>query len=332
MPNQRATKDLLVLYTFEEGSGNTVNDVSGTGTPLDLTIQNGSTANWVDGGLSFTSSNLAVSPGPATKIIDACMASNAISIEAWIKPANTAQSGPARMVTLSPDPGLRNFTLGQSATEYDVRLRTPNTGTQGNNPSLSTSSGATTIQLSHVLYVRNTTGLAKIYVDGVEKVSGAINGDFSNWDSSYRFGLANELTQDRPWLGEFHLVAIYNRALDSAEVLQNFSAGPSGQSSLTVHTKVNLPHHKGIKLSVYPNPFNPVTTIRIINHERFAIRDKLEIYDLTGRLIEKLIPNFTSPRTHLSFNWYASSNPSGVYIAKLSIGRSSSTKQLMLMK
>ena len=40
----------------------------------------------------------------------------------------------------------------------------------------------------------------------------------------YLFYLGNEGTTDRPWLGEYHLVAIYNRALSDQEILQNFKA------------------------------------------------------------------------------------------------------------
>jgi hypothetical protein len=39
--------------------------------------------------------------------------------------------------------------------------------------------------------------------------------------------LANELTEDRAWLGEFYLLAIYDRALSNVEVDQNFVSGPN---------------------------------------------------------------------------------------------------------
>jgi hypothetical protein len=52
-----------------------------------------------------------------------------------------------------------------------------------------------------------------------------VGGDFSTWDNSYLFALANELQDDRPWLGEFHLVAVYSAALSGTEVQQNYQAG-----------------------------------------------------------------------------------------------------------
>jgi glycopeptide antibiotics resistance protein len=50
--------------------------------------------------------------------------------------------------------------------------------------------------------------------------------DFSNWDSALRLNLGNETTLSRPWRGEFHGVALYERALSHDEVRTNFSAGP----------------------------------------------------------------------------------------------------------
>ena len=55
--------------------------------------------------------------------------------------------------------------------------------------------------------------------------TGTIAGDLSNWDDTYPLSLANEADGIRPWLGELHLVAFYDRALDANEVSQNFSAG-----------------------------------------------------------------------------------------------------------
>ncbi|MGI6457808.1 MAG: hypothetical protein ACOX5R_19605 [bacterium] len=39
------------------------------------------------------------------------------------------------------------------------------------------------------------------------------------------FGFADEINAERPWLGEFFIVAIYSDALTSEEIAQNFAAG-----------------------------------------------------------------------------------------------------------
>lgn len=227
-PSGRADIGLLTLYTFEENSGQVVWDVSGTGTPLNLWIPDLSKVSRISGGLSINSSTLVSSLSPALKLTNGLKATNEITIEAWVKPANTTQDGPARIATLSQDTLLRNFTLAQDATKYTGRLRTTTVGTNGIPPAVFTPSGAASTTLQHIVYTR-TASTAKIYVDGTEVASETITGNFSNWDSSFQFGLANEFTMNRTWLGELHLVAIYDRDLSAAEVAQNFSAGPDNQ-------------------------------------------------------------------------------------------------------
>jgi hypothetical protein len=223
---ERVTNGQQVLYTFEEGSGTTVRDISGVGTPLNLTIENAATTTWTPGGLAITGTTLIASAGAATKVIDAVQASNALTIEAWLIPANTTQKGPARIVSLSQDPYLRNFTLGQNRASYDMRLRTAATDSNGR-PSLRTADGSLVNTLTHVVYTRDTSGLAKLYLDGVEQAGTTVAGAISNWDPDQRLALANELTGDRPWLGELQLVAIYDRAITAAEIEQNYLAGPN---------------------------------------------------------------------------------------------------------
>ncbi|MCK4471729.1 MAG: hypothetical protein KAW49_08070, partial [Anaerolineae bacterium] len=140
----RVTSGLQVLYTFQEGSGTTVHDVSGVDPPLDLTVKDEGNVDWIPGGgLSINSSTIVASAGTATKIINACKTSDEISIEVWVKPADTTQDGPARIVTLSDGARVRDFTLGQGlwgdqpSALYDVRLRTTTTGNNGV-PSLTT--------------------------------------------------------------------------------------------------------------------------------------------------------------------------------------------------
>ena len=212
-----------MLYTFAEGSGATIHDVSGVGVPLDLTVTSG-TVGWVSGGLLISSASLIKSAGPATKINEACQATNEISIEAWVKPANTTQSGPARIITLSSNPSSRNFTLGQSDSSFDQRLRTTATGVNGI-PSLATPERFLSTELTHVIYTFDSEGIARFYVNGTEVSNQTIGGDLSNWKGTYALALANELSNNRPWLGELYLVAIYDRALNPQEINQNFQEG-----------------------------------------------------------------------------------------------------------
>lgn len=135
----------VMLYDFREGAGQVVKDTSGAGAPVDLQVKDASAVQWLDGGgLRITGSTLIAAAEPGTKLIEAVMRSKALTIEAWIKPANITQAGPARIVTLSKDPSSRNFTLGQKADAYEVRFRTTVTSPNGE-PALSSPGGDETI-------------------------------------------------------------------------------------------------------------------------------------------------------------------------------------------
>ena len=80
--------------------------------------------------------------------------------------------------------------------------------------------------LTHVVYTRKPDETASIYINSILQTTGIIEGDFASWDDSYDLLLANEVTNDRPWLGEYQMVAIFCRALEQWEVNQNYYAGP----------------------------------------------------------------------------------------------------------
>jgi hypothetical protein len=220
----RVNQGLLVLYDFSEGDGETIHDRSGVGQPLDLEINQPSSVRWKNGSLIIESSALIASPQPARKLIEAIKKSNVITIEAWLIPANDKQTGPARIVSLSANTSERNVTLGQDGDIYDVRLRS--TGADKNGlPSTGSPKKTLQIKSTHVVFTRDAAGSAILFVDGTQTIAKKVEGKLSNWDDNFRLILANELTKDRPWLGEFELVAIYDRALTKEEVQQNFTSG-----------------------------------------------------------------------------------------------------------
>ncbi|MCP4427873.1 MAG: LamG domain-containing protein, partial [Chloroflexi bacterium] len=208
------------------------------------------------GGLSVDASTLIASTGAATKVINAAQASNELTVEAWVKPANITQTGPARIVTLSTDTALRNFTVGQVTDYFQARLRTTTTTLNGL-PAVDTPGGTVSTNLLHLVYARDASGTIRIYVDNVEVVSGSVDGNFSNWDANYRLGLANELTEGRPWLGELHLTAVYGRALTAAEVEQNFNAGVDGSSLPPTATPTDAPLPTGTPTNTPPPTATP---------------------------------------------------------------------------
>ena len=81
---------------------------------------------------------------------------------------------------------------------------------------------------------------------------------------------------------------------------------------------------------VYPNPFNPTTTLRFtvgITHESSL----LQVFDITGRLVETLIDEHLKPGTH-SVQWNASRFSSGVYFVHLESESFSQSQKVILLK
>lgn len=115
----------IALYEFLETTGNTVNDTSQIGAPLNLTIADASSNSIVraPGMLQIKTRNLIQSAGPATKIISACKASQELTIEAWVGEAESVKKltgeypggtqQPNRIVSLNTDIKRNNFYLGQ---------------------------------------------------------------------------------------------------------------------------------------------------------------------------------------------------------------------------
>ena len=234
----RVAKDLQVLYTFESDSGVTVRDRSGIGEPLDLRISDPKAVKRTAGTLLVSGKTAIGSNGPARKLIDAVRRSRAVTIEAWIQPANTKQAGPARIVTLSKNSSERNFTLGQDGNKYEVRLRTTRTSTNGI-PALASPDKAANTSLTHVVYAFAQDGQARIFVNRKSVAAKKVGGLPANWNGSFKLALANELTGDRPWQGTFHLVAVYGRGLTAKEIAQNYAAGPDGTITIEALAKVD---------------------------------------------------------------------------------------------
>ncbi len=224
----RVGSGLVALYQFEEFDGARVRDGSGFGPPLNLTIDEPAFTSWLPGALEIGQATRIHSTGAAAKVSDAIAASLELTAEAWIEPANLSQDGPARIVTISLDGSSRNLTLGQQGDHYQFRLRADNTGPNGSASVVESAAGSASTELTHVLYTRDASGAATLFLDGVASGSNTIGnaGQPLGWDSGYELSIGDEVDGGRSWLGTLHLVALYDRALSPAEVGQNHAAGP----------------------------------------------------------------------------------------------------------
>jgi hypothetical protein len=228
----RRTGGLQVLYTFEENGGSIVHDVAGVGEPLDLVINDPAAVEWVAGGLAVNAPALLATTDPAARLVREVKSSNEITIEAWVKPAQETVTGLRRVLTLSDGPARRDFILAQSSRAYQVGLRaTDPSGRTDVNASQRPIVGgsADPNALMHVACTRDEREEARLYINGEVAANRTISGQFSNWDESFCLALGNELDsgrrEDRSWRGEYHLLAVYDRALSQAEIRQNYEFG-----------------------------------------------------------------------------------------------------------
>ena len=82
-----------------------------------------------------------------------------------------------------------------------------------------------TSDLTHLVYTRNSAGVAKIYVNGVLDVTGNIPGDLSRFKDYCYLALGAEPLGGNNWIGLHYLAAVYDRALTEFEVQHNYSIG-----------------------------------------------------------------------------------------------------------
>ncbi len=131
------------------------------------------------------------------------------------------------------------------------------------------------------------------------------------------------------------LVLSYNRDSKNVETIHLRGKGSVKISNSKVN-QLRLRTMEGRSLPLefallqnYPNPFNPLTNfeLRIANRELIM----LKIYDVLGREIATLL-NEEKDAGEYSVQWDASNVPSGVYFYKLTAGKFTDVKKLLLMK
>lgn len=163
-----------------------------------------------------------VAPNAGPRIVEACRRSNELTIEATLLPRSAALTGPARIIALSKRIGEANFMLGQERDRLVLRLRTPETGSDGTANDSQTDLGRIEPGRRIHVIVSYQDGELAAYLDGRPyKVPQRIRGSFDTWDiMDLRFG--DESSHDRTWDGEIDGVAIWSRFVGPEEATRRF--------------------------------------------------------------------------------------------------------------
>ncbi len=219
----RVQGGLLSLYVFQSPASGIVPDTAGRSEDSALRIGNPVAVRLLPGALELLPGGTLKSRSRPAKISDMVRIGRELTLEAWVRPSEIDQSGPATILAMSNGTDERNFLLGQEGDRYVARFRTSKTDTEGR-PGLSTSSSTAGDDLTHLVFTRDRTGRARIFLNGAQSVEGTIPGGVEDWEKA-SVTLGYESGVGRHWTGTFYLVAIYGRDLSAHEVARNFRAG-----------------------------------------------------------------------------------------------------------
>lgn len=186
-------------------------------------------------------------PGAASKIADMITESGEFTVEAWFRPASIQnRSNPGRIIfmTLEGTSDESNFMLGQQSCcdgggqpgGMQIRL---NTELPGNTDRVTINSEGQLFDADELIHVvhTHTTEFEESLVfvnregepfDDLPVIEEIIPGfDLGGWDPEYVLAVGNDPYRFSRWFGgEFHLIAIYDRALSTEEIESQFEMGP----------------------------------------------------------------------------------------------------------
>jgi hypothetical protein len=179
-----------------------------------------------DSAIEFAAPGIVRSASPVAWLANDLARGAGFTLEVWAATSNARQRGPARIVSYSRDPWLRNFSLGQHGAHLIMRLRTTRTDLSGERPHARVMDVFASTALQHIVVTYDYTE-QNIFVNGKRQFNAAIpGGDFANWDPRHVLVLGNEATGDRPWLGKLLFVALYDRVLVETEIVSRHTNGP----------------------------------------------------------------------------------------------------------
>jgi VanZ family protein len=153
-----------------------------------------------DGAVRFATPGIVRSINPPDWLRD-IIQSNSFTLRLRATPASEDQVGPSRIFTISLDTYHRNLTVGQEGTALVLRLRTTETDLDGQPEYVIRQ----VFEESQLCEIELNVGdeMASLYINGKLALEQVLPlSPLENWDANYRMALGNELTGDRPWLGE----------------------------------------------------------------------------------------------------------------------------------
>ncbi len=158
-------------------------------------------AEWLPNGvLRFSAPGIATT-NAAPPWLESVKRAHRLDVSLRVRAQSPAQSGPARIFTISRDTELHNLTLGQTRDRLVLRLRTPGSDANGlpEHQISGVFADARWLDLSVSIWPERV----RVTVNGQTRLDERLpEKPLAAFDTNYRLALGNEFTGDRPWLGE----------------------------------------------------------------------------------------------------------------------------------
>lgn len=168
--------------------------------------------------------------------------------------------------------------------------------------------------------------LYRVYGDTVTSPAKLVDSTSSATDTTVTLtGLTNGITYYS------HVTAVDNGGNES-NISNEVSATPEGTVNIAADAG-GLPQVFALEQN-FPNPFNPVTTLRYTLP--IATRVRLAVYSLEGREVVLLMDDWQPAGTH-QLQWDGADRwgqpvGSGVYLVRLESGEAAATRRVLLLK
>lgn len=155
--------------------------------------------------------------GGVTHLTAACKSSGAFTVEALLTPVRVPLQGRGTILWVGPSSGSPNLALCQEGAKITLRLRTAVAG----NATESTTELCTWPDAgTHHLAVTFAGAVLTAYLDGQPVRPGVpVAGDLSRWRAA-ELVFGDDFQATANWPGKLEAIAVYDRALDAAEVRQ----------------------------------------------------------------------------------------------------------------
>ncbi|MCK4716922.1 MAG: T9SS type A sorting domain-containing protein, partial [Candidatus Marinimicrobia bacterium] len=163
----------------------------------------------------------------------------------------------------------------------------------------------------------------EIYIDGAIDNHTTFSGAILTTNIDLMIGQTVPSVSQYNFKGIIDDVRIYDYALSVEEIEQLY-----GETS-TIHTVTKVIPKEFLLFQNYPNPFNPQTTIQY--QLKAAGNVKLEVYDLTGGLIQTIVDGYKQAGNY-TIIWDARNVSSGIYLYRLQTKEFVSTKKCIKLK